>query len=48
MDEEQQPISSGSNNVLKIALILIAVAYVLGSGYFLYSLSGRLDRLDAA
>ncbi len=48
MDTEQQPIASGSNNVLKIALITIAVAYVLGSGYFLYNLSGRLEKLDAA
>lgn len=47
MDTEQQPISSDSNNVLKIALITIAVAYVLGSGYFLYNLSGRLEKLDA-
>lgn len=48
MDPEQQPISSGSNNVLKIALIAIAVVYVLGSGYFLYDLSGRVDKLNAA
>lgn len=37
---------TGEVNTFKIAVIIAVVAYVLGSGYFLYDLSGRLDKLD--
>lgn len=49
MENEQATIpaeDTGEVNSLKIALIIVAVLYVLGSGYFLYNLSSRLDKLD--
>ena len=33
-------------NPLKIALIFAVVVYVLGSAYFMYDLSGRIDKLN--
>lgn len=48
-NEQPSPIpaeETGEVNSLKIALIVVAVIYVLGSGYFLYDLSSRLDKLD--
>jgi hypothetical protein len=59
MEPEQQPISEQQPvsyehydehkepNSLKIALIVAAVVYVLGSAYFLYDLGSRIDKLDA-
>lgn len=50
---EQQPVSYEYKedykepNSLKIALIVAAVVYVLGSAYFLYDLNSRLGKLDA-
>ncbi|HJW99528.1 MAG TPA: hypothetical protein VJ453_05185 [Terriglobales bacterium] len=44
---EEYPAAAGEVNSLKIALIVVAVVYVLGSGYFLYNLGSRLDKLDA-
>jgi multidrug efflux pump subunit AcrA (membrane-fusion protein) len=48
MDEEQQPVISGNSNVPKIAGIVLAVAYVLGSGYFIYDLNSRVGKVDEA
>jgi len=49
METEQAPDvveETGEVNSLKIALIVVAVLFVLGSGYFMYDLSSRLDKLD--
>jgi len=46
MENEQDPVSTGSNNLFKIVLICVAAIYVLGSGYFMYDLGSRLDKLD--
>lgn len=50
MENEQVPVpaeeQSGEVNTLKIALIFAVVIYVLGSAYFMYDLSGRIDKLD--
>lgn len=46
MDSEQ-PASSG-NSVLKMALAVIVTIYVIGSGYFMYDLSTRIDSVDHA
>jgi hypothetical protein len=49
MENEQATIpaeETGEVNSLKIALILVVVVYVLGSGYFMYDLNSRLDKLD--
>lgn len=50
MENEQTPVvveeETGEVNSLKIALIVVVVIYVLGSGYFMYDLSSRLDKLD--
>jgi archaellum component FlaC len=51
MDNEQVPVTTGNDgevNSLKIALIVVAVIYVLGSAYFMYDMSTRIDKLDAA
>jgi multidrug efflux pump subunit AcrA (membrane-fusion protein) len=48
METEQAPAvaeETGEVNSLKIALIIVVVIYVLGSGYFMYDLSSRLDKL---
>jgi multidrug efflux pump subunit AcrA (membrane-fusion protein) len=48
MENEQAPAvaeETGEVNSLKIALIIVVVIYVLGSGYFMYDLSSRLDKL---
>jgi F0F1-type ATP synthase membrane subunit b/b' len=50
MENEQVPVpaeeETGEVNTLKIALIFAVVVYVLGSGYFMYDMSGRIDKLD--
>jgi DNA repair ATPase RecN len=51
MDQEEQqyvPSSSSNSNVLKIAGIVLAAAYVLGSGYFMYDLNSRMGKVDEA
>jgi uncharacterized protein YycO len=48
MENEEAPViaeETGEVNSLKIALIIVVVIYVLGSGYFMYDLSSRLDKL---
>jgi hypothetical protein len=48
MENEQAAVvaeETGEVNSLKIALIIVVVIYVLGSGYFMYDLSSRLDKL---
>jgi len=54
METEQQSVPEQSvnyeykePNTLKMALIVVAVVYLLGSAYFLYVLNSRLDKLDA-
>jgi hypothetical protein len=50
MENEQQSAylpNDGEVNSLKIALIAVAVIYLLGSIYFMYDLSSRLSKLDA-
>lgn len=50
MENEQVPVpveeETGEINTLKIAMIFAVVVYVLGSGYFMYDMSGRIDKLD--
>ena len=46
MENEQDPVTTGSNNLFKIVVMVAAGIYVLGSSYFLYDLSSRLDKLD--
>ena len=46
MENEQDPVTAGSNNLFKIVLIVAVAIYVLGSGYFMYNLSSRLDDLN--
>jgi len=51
METEQQSVPEQSYeykepNTLKMALIVVAVVYALGSAYFLYNLNSRLDKLD--
>jgi hypothetical protein len=53
METEQQSVPEQSHsyeykepNTLKMALIVVAVVYALGSAYFLYDLNSRLDKLD--
>jgi DNA repair exonuclease SbcCD ATPase subunit len=51
METEQQSVPEQSYeykepNTLKMALIVAAVVYALGSAYFLYNLNSRLDKLD--
>jgi len=45
-ESEQYPVAAGEVNSFKIALIVVAIIYVLGSGYFFYDLNSRLDKLD--
>jgi len=45
-ESEQYPVAAGEVNSFKIALIVVAVIYVLGSAYFFYDLNSRLDKLD--
>src|SRR5437762_1338552 len=46
-EQESQEISSGSMNVGKFVLVAVAAIYFLGSIYFMYDMSGRIDKLDA-
>jgi len=46
VENEQDPVTAGSNNLFKIVLIVAVAIYVLGSGYFMYNLSSRLDDLN--
>ena len=46
MENEQDPVTAGSNNLFKIVLIVAVAIYVVGSGYFMYNLSSRLDDLN--
>jgi len=46
VENEQDPVTDGSNNLFKIVLIVAVAIYVLGSGYFMYNLSSRLDDLN--
>ena len=51
MENEEQPVyasNDGEVNSLKIALIAVGVIYLLGSIYFMYDLSSRLNKLDAS
>src|SRR3954467_2631895 len=45
-EQEPQPLSSGSMNVGKFILVAVAAIYVIGSLYFMYDMSGRIDKLD--
>jgi hypothetical protein len=46
VENEQDPVTAGSNNLFKIVLIVAVAIYVVGSGYFMYNLSSRLDDLN--
>ena len=46
MENEQDPVTAGSNNLFKIVVMVAVGIYVLGSSYFLYDVSSRLDKLD--
>ena len=46
MENEQDPVTAGSNNLFKIVVMVAVAIYVLGSSYFMYDLSSRLDKLN--
>jgi len=46
VENEQDPVTAGSNNLFKIVVMVAVGIYVLGSSYFLYDVSSRLDKLD--
>jgi len=46
VENEQDPVTAGSNNLFKIVVMVAVAIYVLGSSYFMYDLSSRLDKLN--
>jgi archaellum component FlaC len=46
-EQESQELSSGNMNVGKFVLLAVAAIYFLGSLYFMYDMSGRIEKLDA-